>query len=79
MPRTTPDSTTPVAPIDHATSALRDAGHEPIRIWRARPPKAVGGEVSAHFLQDTNAIVLTHVTAGGKVAFFRKVELGAAE
>jgi len=55
-----------------ASESLSAQGREPLRIWKVKGPKGVGGEISAHLLQDTNEIVLVHTLASGRFSVFAK-------
>lgn len=60
-------------PAPDAITHLRDAGREPIRIWKAKGPKMVGGVIEAVLCQDVNEIVLVHTLDSGKWSLFTKV------
>lgn len=60
-------------PAPDAITHLRDAGREPIRIWKAKGPKLVGGVIEAVLCQDSNEIVLVHTLDSGKWSLFTKV------
>lgn len=49
------------------------AERESMRVWEVKCPKTVGGKIAAVLYQDTNELVLTHTTAGGKVITYAKV------
>lgn len=59
------------APTD-VLAHLRDAGREPIRIWKAKGPKGVLASVEGILCQDTNEILLATTTAGGKFTVYVK-------
>lgn len=60
-------------PPTSALDFLTAAGREPIRIWKVKGPKGVGGEVSAILCQDNNEIVLAHTLPSGKFGLFSRV------
>lgn len=60
-------------PPTSALDFLTTAGREPIRIWKVKGPKGVGGEVAAILCQDNNEIVLAHTLPSGKFGLFSRV------
>lgn len=67
-PAPEPPAGTPLTALE----TLRVEGREPLRIWKAKGPKGVGGEISAVLCQDDNTIVMVHTLASGKFAIFTK-------
>lgn len=55
-----------------AMDTLRADGREPLRIWKVKGPKGVGGEIAAVLCQDDNTIVLVHTLDSGKFSVFAK-------
>ena len=63
----------PPAPTIPATARDALADRDPLRIWKAKGAKGVGGEIEAWLCQDTNEIVLSHTLPSGRFSVFAKV------
>lgn len=63
---------TPIDPMTTGMASLADA--EPLRLWKTKAPKGVGGEIMAVLLQSSNDIVMIHQRPSGKFVVFRKAQ-----
>lgn len=69
-PPTVVESITTAAP--DAITHLRDAGREPMRLWRVKAPKDVGGTIEAILCQDDNTVLLAQSKASGRFVLYVK-------
>jgi hypothetical protein len=67
-----------LAPLD-AMDTFRAQDRDPMRLWRVKTPKGVGGEVMAVLLHDpetrATSVVLVHEHASGKFTVYDRVYL----